>query len=259
MKILESGIEWNYPLTPLNLNNIQYIVVHHIAAVEATPLQVDAWDKANGWNGAGYNYYVRKDGTVYEMRGDNIGSQCLNYNSISYGIGCEGDYEHYDTEMPKEQYKSLLEVVKWLKGRFPQAQIVGHKELFATACPGQYFPLDDIKNLKEPEIQLPEATKSINILAGHSIIGDTSYWIQNVWDGGSIEGEYMATIIKRFVACYKILNTYYEVIDELVSMGIIGDKSYWLENAKEGRTVEGKYAEIVINRMANYILGGKVA
>jgi len=214
------------------------------------------WDKGNGWSGAGYNYYVRKDGSVYEMRGDNIGAQCLNYNSISYGVGCEGDYEEQDKEMPREQYNSLLEVVKWLKGRFPNSQIVGHFELFNTACPGQYFPLDDIKNLKELEPEIPQTKQSINTLAEHNVIGDTSYWGENVYDGGTVDGGYIQTVIKRFVACYKLLDTYEQVLDELLSMSIIGDKSYWLENAVEGGTVEGKYAEIVINRMAKYILRG---
>ena len=252
MKILSANIQWNCDLTPLNIDNIQYIVIHHAEAVTASPEDIDSWHKANGWCGAGYNYYVRKDGSIYEMRGDSIGAQCYGYNSVSYGVCCEGDYEKYDTAMPDLQYSSLLEVVSWLKGRFPNAQIVGHKELYATVCPGQYFPLDDIKNLKEHGLTISEA---IDILAEHSIIGDKSYWNENCIENGQVNGSYISTVIKRFVACYKILSTYDEVLDEMVSMGIIGDKSYWSENAVEKGICNGTYVTIIIIRMANYIKG----
>lgn len=256
MQILESGIQWNYPLTPINQQNIKYIVLHHVDAVEATPLQVDAWDKSFGWNGAGYNYYVRKDGSTYEMRGDNIGSQCYGYNSISYGIGCEGDYENLDTEMPMAQYKALLEIVGWLKERFPAAKVVGHGELFNTACPGKYFPLDKIKAMESPE---PDIVKSISILNKHSIIKDISYWMENVHESGAVVGEYMQQLIKNFVACYYTRPDFNEVLYALSGMqlkdgtAIIADTTYWLTNCVEEKTVEGCWVEIVINRMAKYI------
>lgn len=260
MQILESGIKWNYPLTPINWRNIKYIVIHHVDAVEATPLQVDEWAKSFGWNGAGYNYYIRKDGSTYEMRGDNIGSQCYGYNSMSYGIGCEGDYENNDLEMPIEQYNALLEIVGWLKERFPAAKIVGHGELFNTACPGKYFPLDKIKNMEVVEdISEPEISESISILNKHSIIKDPSYWLENAHDSGAVNGEYMQQLIKNFVACYYTRPDFNEVLYTLSGMqlkdgtAIVSDTAYWCNNCAELKTVEGCWVEIVINRMAKYI------
>jgi len=258
VKFLDSEIVWKYPLTQLDLSSIRYIVVHHVAAVNASPLEVDQWDKGNGWNGAGYNYYVRKDGSKYIMRGDNLGAQCQGYNSVSIGVGCEGNYQYdcekpYDTEMPIEQLKSLIDVVVWLKARFPDAEIKGHGELFNTLCPGEYFPLSYVKCLSLPTEKVPLAVQSINTLFDHKIITDTSYWTANVWEGGKVNGGYMQTIIKRFVACYKLVNTFEDVLQELVSMNIIGDSGYWLENAIEGGITEGKWVEIVINRMAEYV------
>lgn len=251
MNIIKANIKWNYKLTPLNPNKINYIVVHHVEAANASPEEIDLWHKDFGWNGAGYNYYVRKDGTVYEMRGDNVGSHCLNYNSQSYGIGCEGNYETEIT-MQSEQYNSLLELIKWLKERFPNTQIVGHKELYATACPGIFFPLDKIKLLKPLELTVEEA---IEVLHEHSIINDMSYWIENAIDGGKIEGSYISTVIKRFIACYKLFNTYNEVLDELLYMGIIGDKPYWSENAVENGICDGEHVATIIKRMARKIKG----
>lgn len=259
MQILDSKIQWKYPLTPINQDNIQYIVLHHVDAVNATPLQVDEWGKSFGWNGAGYNYYVRKDGSIYEMRGDNIGSQCYGFNSVSYGVGCEGDYENHDTVMPTAQYNALLKLVEWLKGKFPNAQIIGHKELFNTACPGQYFPLDEIKNMQSLEMPNLDITQSIKILNEHNIIKDPRYWLENVHDSGAIDGKYMKQLILNFVACYVIKANFNEVLISLSNMhlkdgtALICDKSYWLEFCDQLKTVEGCWAEILINRMAQFI------
>jgi hypothetical protein len=51
--------------------------------------------------------------------------------------------------MPDAQYDSGIAVIKYLKTLYPNAKIVGHKELNATACPGRYFPLTDLKTVKD--------------------------------------------------------------------------------------------------------------
>jgi hypothetical protein len=127
---------------PLNPDNVKFLVVHHPEAVTATPDEINDWHLANGWKGgAGYNEYIRKDGTVYIMRGDRIGAQCQGFNSISYGICCEGNYD-ITQEMSTVQYQSLMERVKFNLSRFPKnCVVVPHKQLNATECPGKYFPM----------------------------------------------------------------------------------------------------------------------
>lgn len=176
MDIVKCNFSYITPLTPLNLNNVQYIILHHAEAVTASPEDIQQWHLENGWSGAGYNEYIRKDGTVYIMRGDNVGAQCYNYNSISYGICCEGNY---DTEkiMPKAQYASMIQRLKSNKPRFPNIKkIGGHKEFYSTACPGLYFPLQ--RAIKESNEQNTALTEAINILLAEKVITNGTLWAE---------------------------------------------------------------------------------
>jgi len=103
--------------------------------------------------GIGYHYYVRKDGTIYRGRPeDTVGAHVYGYNSVSIGVCAEGDYTK--ETMPAPQKEALILLVKDLKKRYPNARIVGHKDLAATACPGGNFPLDELKSIKEEDNML---------------------------------------------------------------------------------------------------------
>ena len=93
MNILETNLKFNEPLIPIKIDNLKYFVYHHIEAKTATPEQLHMWHLENGWNGAGYNYYIRKDGSIYRLRGLNIGAHCKGYNSEAIGIAFEGNFE----------------------------------------------------------------------------------------------------------------------------------------------------------------------
>jgi len=43
------------------------------------------------------------------------------------------------------------------------------------------------------------------------------------------------------------------VLEVLVRNGILKSPEYWLENARPGKTIKGEYAELLIERMAEYI------
>ena len=138
--MIDSNLKFKNPLVALDLLKITHIVIHHLAASTATPEQIHSWHLANGWSGAGYNEYIRKDGTVYKMRGDNEGAHCLGYNSIGYGIAVEGDF---DKEIiTQKHYDILIERILINKARFPNLKrIVGHREVGKTTCPGKNFKL----------------------------------------------------------------------------------------------------------------------
>ena len=64
-----------------------------------------------------------------------MGAHCENYNSVSIGICLEGNFE---IEQPTEkQLTSLSELIQYLKKKYGNVQIVGHRDLNATACPGK--------------------------------------------------------------------------------------------------------------------------
>jgi hypothetical protein len=133
-------------LVPLKLDEVRFIVLHHIVANTATWEQINQWHKEKGYDCAGYNEYIRKDGTVYILRGDYIGAHTLNFNSMSYGIACEGDY-NVETEMPKLQAESVINRCKYNLLRFKRDCTISlHKNLSNTDCPGNNFP--DVSLLK---------------------------------------------------------------------------------------------------------------
>lgn len=146
MKIVYVSLTYRKPLVPLVKAKVQYIIVHHPAWISASveTIHRDVLSdpaKAN-WNGFPYNAYIRKDGTVYIMRGFNIGAQCAGMNSISYGVSFEGDYDK-ETTMPEVQYKAGVEFIRSLLPEFPNLDgVVPHREKGKTSCPGKFFPMD---------------------------------------------------------------------------------------------------------------------
>lgn len=136
---------------------VKYIVLHHEAAPTATVEEIHRYHITNnGWSGIAYHLYVRKDGKVYKGRPiDKVGGHCKGYNSISIGICCEGNFEV--EQMSGAQFNALCEAIRYVMSVYPNAQIVGHKELNPTACPGRYFPLATLKEVKL--IDIPDWAK----------------------------------------------------------------------------------------------------
>lgn len=190
---IQSTIQFKAPLSPLNLEKVLFIVIHHIDALKASPEDIHVWHLANGWSGAGYNEYIRKDGTVYIMRGDNIGAQTANMNSKSYGIALEGDYDK-ETSVPEAQYQALLERIRFHKSRLPNVQrVVPHKYFGGTDCPGKYFPFDKLL-LDIDNVDTTLAT-AVTKLSKAGIITTPSYWLSNALPTKTCVGEYVRKLI----------------------------------------------------------------
>lgn len=142
MYIIQKDYNWKGVLN--KRKQTKYIIIHHAAANSASPDNIHAWHLNRGWTGIGYNFVVRKDGSVYTGRPvDCVGAHTTNYNSVSVGICFEGDY-HAAPGMPDAQKKAGKELVAYLKGLYPSATVRKHKDFQATGCPGQYFPFDEI-------------------------------------------------------------------------------------------------------------------
>ena len=195
--IVQTNFQYKEPLISLNLQKLFFIILHHIEAEQATPEEIDTWHKENGWNGFGYNEYIRKDGTVYVGRGDNIGAQCAGMNSKSYGIAVEGNY-NTEFEMPDVQFKSLLERVEYNKSRFPNSvEITPHSRFVDTKCPGQYFPFQKlIAALAQDEI----FDNDLKVLKACGVINSPDYWEKNAVFSGSVSGEYARALIHNMAS-----------------------------------------------------------
>ena len=145
MNIIETDWEWNGELS--RRSSTEYIALHHAEAVTCTAKQIHEWHNSNGWSGIGYHFFVRKNGEIYRGRPLwALGAHVQGMNNCSIGICAEGDYHNRDRVMPEAQKQAIKELVTYLKGIYPEAKIVGHREIGDSNCPGRYYPLEEMKN-----------------------------------------------------------------------------------------------------------------
>lgn len=142
MRVIETSLTFKNQLS--QRTSTDYIVLHHAEANKCTVEDIHRWHLQRGWSGIGYHYLVRKDGSIYRGRPQEaVGAHCPGYNSCSVGVCAEGNYEQEN--MPTEQQSAILWLVRQLKQIYPHAKIVGHRDLYATKCPGKNFPLSFIQ------------------------------------------------------------------------------------------------------------------
>ena len=138
---------------------IQKIIVHHTAESDKSS-NIPGGDKirsiyyyhakSKGWGDIGYNFLIDQDGNIYEGRsgGDFVvggHAYCSNVNTM--GIALMGNFMRNDT--PKAQLASLVKLVSALSKKYnlnvskentfhgvTSSTLVGHKDVRATACPG---------------------------------------------------------------------------------------------------------------------------
>ena len=129
------------------MNNPKFIIIHCSATPagrDVTASDVDAWHRAQGFKGIGYHYFIRLDGTIERGRADLAeGAHCpqegMNRRSISicYAGGYAADGKTpADTRTP-EQKKSIITVIRTLRGRYGRLPVIGHRDVkgVAKACP----------------------------------------------------------------------------------------------------------------------------
>ena len=138
------------PLQPLNLKKVDSIALHHMAHPTADVKTVESWHINQGWRAFGYNFWVAFDGTVYEGRGFNMGAGVENQNDHIISIGFQGDYDTSYVDMPDAQFNAGVDIIRYVLEKVPTITMTGgHKDYMATACPGEYFPLKEMKTLKK--------------------------------------------------------------------------------------------------------------
>ena len=86
-----------------------------------------------GWRDIGYHYYITRDGQVHEGRPlCQVGAHCKDHNQHSIGICYEGgldmDGVACDTRT-KAQRRSMRALLEELHERYPDAIIMGHRDL----------------------------------------------------------------------------------------------------------------------------------
>ncbi|OAA90698.1 peptidoglycan recognition protein family protein [Clostridium coskatii] len=160
MNIIQSNLSFR--------SNMEYgnkpdtIVLHHAEASHCSVYDIDQWHKQRGWAGIGYHYFVTKAGQVYTGRPENVvGAHCPGENDHSIGICAEGEY--MSETMPEIQKNAIIELCKYIKGKYNIKTIGGHKEFYSTDCPGTNYPLQEIKDLIVSASKEDTPTQSVSV------------------------------------------------------------------------------------------------
>ena len=117
------------------MRRIDLIVIHCSATRENQRFSVERLivDHRKRFGFTGYHYYITRDGQLYQTRHENlVGAHAFHHNRHSIGVCYEGGLdsrgEEADTRTAKQR-EALWELLKKLKKRYPQAEILGHRDL----------------------------------------------------------------------------------------------------------------------------------
>ena len=122
---------------------INEIIVHCTATPEGRDVTVEEitkWHKQRGFTTIGYHYVVYLDGSVHEGRSVDVsGAHCTGHNSHSIGVCYVGGLDT-DAKTPKDtrtlaQKAAMLDLIRRLKRIYPKAEVHGHRDWAAKACP----------------------------------------------------------------------------------------------------------------------------
>ncbi|URN94628.1 MAG: peptidoglycan recognition protein family protein [Candidatus Pristimantibacillus lignocellulolyticus] len=162
------------------VSDIRSLAIHHSLTLSGSAQAFATYHvNTNGWPGIAYTYVIDKDGTI---------NQCLDHSIISYHVGNSNKHAlgicmvgDFRTQKPTDaQYKSVLELVRWLQSQLPNAtSVLGHSQYPGytwKACPVMNmdkFRLDvvmgDDKEMTESERKELDSLKQLVIAQTNTI------------------------------------------------------------------------------------------
>lgn len=259
MEIIDVGLKFKGTLTKRTKTN--EIILHHAAGNGTVQAIHNYHINGNGWLGIGYHFYVRKDGSVYRGRPEEmVGGHTYGQNNESIGICFEGNFENEKMSLPQKQAGG--ELVGYLLDRYESiVKVSRHKDYNATACPGKNFPYEDIlciasgyENNGGIEDKTENAVESNK--AGEKLILEneplyvSAYDESHVdrvsgtyyrWDGETVKGKIKITNRAERVGKYgQVTGWIDEPREKLIHKVVSGDTLSALAQ-KYGSTVDGIY------------------
>jgi len=125
--------------TVLQPSRVVAFVLHHTTgsyrdASTVRAIQAFHQGPERGWADIGYNFLVAPDGTVFEGRGwGYTGAHARGHNSTTLGVAFIGDGRQ---PVPDAAKRSILLLAQEADRRFGRLNRLGHRDVGATACPG---------------------------------------------------------------------------------------------------------------------------
>ena len=140
----------------------KYIVIHCSQTRPSQKIgakEIDRWHREKGWLKIGYGTVIKRDGTIEQGRGDDeVQAAVKGYNHTSFNLcliggAKEDNWKEEEDNFTGEQWESLKTELTRLIKKYPDARIVGHRELDDKKfCPSfdvrDYLLHEDIPNYK---------------------------------------------------------------------------------------------------------------
>ena len=139
-----------------------YIVIHCSQTRPSQKIgakEIDRWHREKGWLKIGYGVVIKRDGTIEQGREDDeVQAAVKGYNHTSFNLcliggAKEEDWKIEDDNFTGEQFESLKKELTGLVQKYPDARIVGQRELDDKKfCPSfdvrDYLLHEDIPHYK---------------------------------------------------------------------------------------------------------------
>lgn len=99
--------------------------------------RIREWHLARGWKDVGYQYVIERNGTIRCARPIQVpGAHAKGNNHDSIGICVVGNNLDPDEKWDDAQQAGLRRLIEALRLVWPELEILAHREVAQTACPG---------------------------------------------------------------------------------------------------------------------------
>lgn len=144
MQIVETNFRFNGSLT--RRKSTKRVILHHSASPDVFASTIHGWHLNQKWSGIGYHFVIRAGGAIERGRAeDTIGAHSGPAgNGDSIGVVLTGNFE-YDKPTEAQLDSLVWLITQYLEPRYGNLDVIGHKDVMATACPGKNFPWAELR------------------------------------------------------------------------------------------------------------------
>lgn len=116
------------------MRKIERIFVHCTAGSQKQTIEdLRKEFKNKGWKNPGYHYVILANGAIRQMLGEEkVSNGVQGYNQTSINIAYTGGIDSKGNAVDNRtdaQKASLIKLLKELRGRYPKAEILGHRDI----------------------------------------------------------------------------------------------------------------------------------
>ena len=177
MQITETNLKFSGSLA--TRKSTKRAIIHHSASADVPASTIHQWHLNQGWSGIGYHFVIRANGLIERGRPEwAIGSHSGPAgNGDSIGIVLTGNFE-YDKPTEAQLDSLVWLITQYLEPKYGKLQVIGHKDVMATACPGRNFPWEELRKRLEEDDEMAVETKiKVNgqVLTGYILKDNRSY------------------------------------------------------------------------------------